>query len=51
MNKVLSNINSIITLEFLQRQKENQYFECEGLGKRDINAIYYFKKNISNLKQ
>lgn len=34
---VISNINSQITLEFLQKKRENQYFERKGLGEKEIN--------------
>ncbi|TNE55905.1 MAG: ATPase [Bacteroidetes bacterium] len=32
MSTVVSNINSIITKEYLENQAENQYFERKGLG-------------------
>jgi len=34
---IVSNINTQITLEFLQNKRENQYFERKGLGEKDIN--------------
>lgn len=34
---VISNINSQITLEFLQKKRENQYFERKGLWEKEIN--------------
>ena len=34
---VVSNINSQITLEYLQNKVENQSFERKGLGEREIN--------------
>lgn len=37
MNKVLSTINSQITVDYLKNQVENQYFERKGLGEKDIN--------------
>lgn len=33
---VISEIDSQITLEYLQEQEENQYFERKGLGEKDI---------------
>jgi len=36
MNKPVSNINTILTLEYLKTQPENQYFERKGLGDKDI---------------
>ncbi len=32
MNKAISEINTIITIDYLINQKENQYFERKGLG-------------------
>ncbi len=32
MSQSISNIHTIITLEYLQTQKEGQYFERKGLG-------------------
>lgn len=34
---VISKINSQITLDFLQKKRENQYFERKGLGEKDIS--------------
>lgn len=36
MKESLSTINSIITLEYLKTQEENQYFERKGLGEKKI---------------
>ena len=36
MGEPISEINTIITLEYLQNQKEHQYFERKGLGEKDI---------------
>lgn len=36
MDRVLSKINSIITLKYLKTQKENQYFERKGIGGKII---------------
>lgn len=33
---IVSKINSQITLDFLQKKRENQYFERKGLGDKDI---------------
>lgn len=35
MNTSISKINTILTKEYLQNQKENQYFERKGLGEKD----------------
>jgi len=34
---VVSKINTQITLDFLQKKRENQYFERKGLGEKDIS--------------
>lgn len=34
---VISKFNSQITLDFLQKKRENQYFERKGLGEKDIS--------------
>lgn len=34
---VVSQFNTQITLDFLQKKRENQYFERKGLGEKDIN--------------
>ena len=34
---VISKINSQITFDFLQKKRENQYFERKGLGEKDIS--------------
>lgn len=36
MNKIVSNINSQLTVEYITQQKENQYFEKKGIGEKDI---------------
>lgn len=36
MAGVVSKINTQITVEFLQKKRENQYFERKGLGEKDI---------------
>ncbi|MBY0243858.1 MAG: putative DNA binding domain-containing protein [Sphingobacteriaceae bacterium] len=33
---IVSQINSQITLDYLQKKRENQYFERKGLGEKDI---------------
>ncbi len=33
---VISKLNTQITLDFLQKKRENQYFERKGLGEKDI---------------
>lgn len=35
MDESLSNINTIITLKYLQEQPENQYFERKGIGEKE----------------
>ncbi|TDE01503.1 AlbA family DNA-binding domain-containing protein [Flavobacterium sandaracinum] len=35
---VVSNINTIVTEEYLRTKNENQYFERKGLGEKDIKA-------------
>lgn len=35
MNTAVSKINTILTKEYLQTQKENQYFERKGFGEKD----------------
>lgn len=32
----ISEINSMITLNYLETKRENQYFERKGLGEKDI---------------
>lgn len=34
---VVSQFNSQITLDFLQKKRENQYFERKGLGEKEVN--------------
>lgn len=34
---IISQFNTQITLDFLQRKRENQYFERKGLGDKDIS--------------
>lgn len=34
---IISKLNTQITLEFLQKKRENQYFERKGLGEKDIS--------------
>lgn len=34
---VISKINTQITLDFLKKKRENQYFERKGLGEKEIN--------------
>ena len=33
---IVSEINSQITVDYLQKKRENQYFERKGLGEKDI---------------
>lgn len=35
MNEVVSKINTIVTLEYLQTHAENQYFERKGIGEKE----------------
>ena len=35
---IVSKFNTQITLEFLQKKRENQYFERKGLGEKDTSA-------------
>lgn len=39
MKKVVSEINTIITPEYLKTQKENQYFERKGIGEKNIKPV------------
>ncbi len=34
---IVSEFNTQITIEFLQKKRENQYFERKGLGEKDIS--------------
>lgn len=36
--EVLSKYNSQITLDFLRKKRENQYFERKGIGEKDLSA-------------
>lgn len=36
-DKIVSKFNTQITVDFLQKKRENQYFERKGLGERDIS--------------
>lgn len=49
MGKSISKINTIITLDFLQTQKENQYFERKGLGEKDIKPTKIAEELIGML--
>lgn len=45
----ISKINTIITLEYIQQQKENQYFERKGLGEKDIKPTKIAEELIGML--
>lgn len=45
----LSNLNPLITLEYLQRQAENQYFERKGLGEKEIKPTKIAEELIGML--
>jgi ATP-dependent DNA helicase RecG len=49
MNNVISQLNSIITLKYLQTQKEGQYFERKGLGEKDIKPTKIAEELIGML--
>ena len=45
----VSNINSQITIEYLQSKRENQYFERKGLGEKDIKPTKIAEELIGML--
>lgn len=45
----ISQINPLITLEYLQKQKENQYFERKGLGEKDTKPTKIAEELIGML--
>lgn len=49
MGKVISDINTILTVEYLQTQKEGQYFERKGLGEKDIKPTKIAEELIGML--
>lgn len=49
MSEPISLINTLITKEFLQSQKENQYFERKGLGEREIKPTKIAEELIGML--
>ncbi len=49
MNTPLSKINTIVTREYLQTQRENQYFERKGLGEKDIKPVKIAEELIGML--
>ncbi|KFC23258.1 ATP-binding protein [Epilithonimonas lactis] len=49
MNTPISKINTIVTLEYLQTQRENQYFERKGLGEKDIKPAKIAEELIGML--
>jgi len=49
MQVPLSNINTIITREYLQTQPENQYFERKGLGDKEIKPTKIAEELIGML--
>jgi hypothetical protein len=50
---VVSQFNTHITLEFLKKKRENQYFGRRGLGEKEINYIFILLSHmaISNSKR
>ena len=49
MDTPISNINSILTKQYLKNQPENQYFERKGLGEKDIKATKIAEELIGML--
>ncbi len=49
MSKSVSNINTLVTKEYLQTQIENQYFERKGLGDKDIKPTKIAEELIGML--
>ncbi|SQA77956.1 Divergent AAA domain [Capnocytophaga ochracea] len=49
MNEPISKINSILTKEYLENQRENQYFERKGLGEKDIKPTKIAEELIGML--
>lgn len=49
MSKVVSDINTILTVEYLQTQKEGQYFERKGLGEKEIKPTKIAEELIGML--
>lgn len=49
MDTPISNINSILTKQYLKSQPENQYFERKGLGEKDIKATKIAEELIGML--
>lgn len=49
MNTSVSKINTILTEEYLQRQKENQYFERKGFGEKDCKPTKIAEELIGML--
>lgn len=49
MSDPISEINTIITKEYLQTQREGQYFERKGLGEKDIKPTKIAEELIGML--
>lgn len=49
MNKSISEINTIITIDYLKNQLEGQYFERKGLGDKDIKPTKIAEELIGML--
>ncbi|MFC3902217.1 ATP-dependent DNA helicase RecG [Acinetobacter marinus] len=49
MQTVFSKLNTIITKEYLQQQRENQYFERKGLGEKEIKPTKIAEELIGML--
>lgn len=49
METVISKLNTIITKEYLQHQRENQYFERKGLGEKEIKPTKIAEELIGML--
>lgn len=49
MQTVISKFNTIITKEYLQKQRENQYFERKGLGEKEIKPTKIAEELIGML--
>lgn len=49
MSTAVSKTNTLITLDYLQKQKENQYFERKGLGERETKPTKIAEELIGML--
>lgn len=49
MNKSISEINTVITIDYLKNHPEGQYFERKGLGDKDIKPTKIAEELIGML--